>query len=97
MRKTRQDKGVCIHLRGVDFDAVFAAAREAAIAVEDESGDADGVDRVGGPAVERVGDDAVGAAEEEEVGEWGLEDGGVGEGRGGHVDGGDGVEALAGG
>lgn len=47
--------------------------------------------------MERVGDDAVGAVEEEEVGEWGLEDGGVGEGRSGHVDGGDGVEVLAGG
>ncbi|GFZ04114.1 hypothetical protein Acr_16g0007380 [Actinidia rufa] len=51
--------------------------REAAIAVEEDSGDTDFVNGVGGPAVEGVGDDAV----REEVGKGIAEGGGVGERR----------------
>ena len=77
--------------------AVFTATSEAAIAVEDDPGDADFVDGVGGPAVEGVCDDAVGAAMAEEVGEGVAEGGGIGEGRRRHIDGSDGAEGFAGG
>ncbi|GFZ04111.1 hypothetical protein Acr_16g0007350 [Actinidia rufa] len=58
-------------------NVIFAEEREAAIAVEEDSGDTDFVNGVGGPAVEGVGDDAV----REEVGKGIAEGGGVGERR----------------
>ena len=64
-------------MRPMGSNVVFEAEREAAIAVEEESGDADFVDVVGGPTVEGVGEDAV----REEVGGGIAEGGGGGERR----------------
>lgn len=83
-------------MKAVAKNAIFAASGEAAIAVEDDSGDTNRVNGVGGPAVEGVGNDAVGAAVEEELGEGASEDGGIDEGWGRHVGGGDGVEVFTG-
>lgn len=83
-------------MRPITFNAILTTSRKAAIPVKYNPRYPYPINGVSRPAVKRVGNDAVGTATSEDVHEGLLEDGGVGEGRGGHVGGGDGVWGLVG-